>query len=150
MHEPKTNKLTVQVVKPHKTLCWKSHNFNLDILPIVQINRQEVSFITLIMITRIKQNSIDSSCFKPDTNLWCFPDVCTLKPHERKVLKQWSLYCNVWRKTKSEVGDHRNNLQGCLEKSLKWLLINYQILLPNFLIFTFEWLGEFNIASKVT
>jgi len=41
-------------------------------------------------------------------------------------------------------------LQGCLEKSLKWLLINYQILLPNFLVFSCEWLGEFDIASKVT
>ena len=37
-----------------------------------------------------------------------------------------------------------------LEKSLKWLLINYQILLPNFLVFSCEWLGEFDIASKVT
>ena len=41
-------------------------------------------------------------------------------------------------------------LQGCLEKSLKWLLINYQILLPNFLVFSYEWLGEFDIASKGT
>ena len=29
-------------------------------------------------------------------------------------------------------------LQGCLEKSLKWLLINYQILNPNFLVFSCE------------
>ena len=42
------------------------------------------------------------------------------------------------------------HLQGCLEKSLKWLLINYQILLPNFLVFSCEWLGEFDIASKIT
>ena len=41
-------------------------------------------------------------------------------------------------------------MQGYLEKSLKWLLINYQILLPNFLVFSCEWLGEFDIASKVT
>ena len=41
-------------------------------------------------------------------------------------------------------------LQGCLERSLKWLLINYQILLPNFLVLSCEWLGEFYIASKVT
>ena len=43
-----------------------------------------------------------------------------------------------------------SELQGCLEKSLKWLLINNQILLPNFLVFSCEWLGEFDIASKVT
>jgi len=41
-------------------------------------------------------------------------------------------------------------MQGYLVKSLKWLLINYQILLPNFLLFSREWLGEFDIASKVT
>ena len=29
----------------------------------------------------------------------------------------------------------QDKLQGCLEKSLKWLLINYQILAPNFLLF---------------
>ena len=41
-------------------------------------------------------------------------------------------------------------LQGYLENSLNRLLINYQILLPNVLVFSCEWLGEFDIASKVT
>ena len=43
-----------------------------------------------------------------------------------------------------------SQLQGYLEKSLRRLLINYQILLLNFVGFNFEWLGEFDIASKVT
>ena len=43
-----------------------------------------------------------------------------------------------------------NNCRGAWRKAFKSLLINYQILLPNFLIFSCEWLGEFNIASKVT
>ena len=41
-------------------------------------------------------------------------------------------------------------IAGVPGESLKWLLINYQILLPNFLVFSCEWLGEFDIASKVT
>ena len=41
-------------------------------------------------------------------------------------------------------------LKGCVEKSPKWRLINYYILLPNCLIFACETKGEFDIISSVT
>ena len=41
-------------------------------------------------------------------------------------------------------------MKGCVEKSPKWRMINYKILLSNCLVFACETKGEFDITSSVT